>query len=112
MRKAILLFVLCNYVAWVSASNYSLFSPDKQVRADLCIKDDVTLSVNFHGECLLCPSPISVTLTDGTIWGQKMQIKSVQRKSVRDSIETHNYYRANLVDNYNEITEKNKPSQI
>lgn len=106
MKKVILPFVLCSCVAWISASNYFLLSPDKQVRAGICIKDGITLSVDFQGERILCPSPISVTLTDGTVWGQKMQIKSVLRKSIKDSIETHNYYRARIVDNYNEITFK------
>jgi alpha-glucosidase len=58
------------------AESYVLKSPDGKLQVNVEISDNIRFSVNHEQTEVIAPSPISMTLTDGSVWGQKPKLKS------------------------------------
>ena len=63
-----------------------------------------TVAVTADGVQMLAPSAISMTLTDGTVWGGKAQLVKAIRKSYDRTFDTPVYKKASVRDRYNELT--------
>lgn len=88
---------------FASAKNYTVFSPDGNTEISINIDQIITYSVLQDGEYILSPSPISMTITDGSIWGVEAKVLRVTRHSVDENISTHFYKQSQVKDNYNDI---------
>lgn len=51
------------------AKNYNLTSPDGKLKVDVSVGDNITWSLNHIEDALIVDSPISMTLSDGVVYG-------------------------------------------
>ena len=84
---------------------YTLESPDKNIRVEITAdKDVLKYSVTHNGTVVTNNSPITMTLDNGTILGEKPIVKSYKTTS-NDKLIKSNFYKKEFVeDYYNGIT--------
>lgn len=90
----------CNY----AQKRYSVTAPSGKLRIEVEIGKTITYSVRHDGDTVIAPSPISMTLTDGTVFGQSPRLKKKRTKSVEQTITPTFYKKSNIDDCYNELT--------
>ncbi len=98
--------VLMAFAAFSSAaSDGSLVvaSPDGHLRATVIVGSEITYMVSTDKENILSPSTISMTLSDGVVFGQGDKLRKVVRKSVDTAIPAIAYKKSEVRDNYNEM---------
>lgn len=109
--KRILLFVFISLSAMNIAAQkqFSLTSPDNKIRANIEISNvGITYSVSHNGDLMLDKSPISMKLSDGKSFGVKPFLLGSSTRSVNEIIKATIYKKAEIKDNYNELTLKFK----
>ena len=103
LTLTLLLAATCAFAA--KQKTYTVASPDKQVSATVTVGEDGILYTVQRGENqLLAPSKISMTLSDGIVYGlagdKVRKVRSQSGSAVKDAIL---YKKAQVVDNYNQI---------
>ncbi len=84
---------------------HEVSSPDGQNVIKIEIGETVTYSVSHHGQQILAPSPISMTLDGGLVLAQKPQVKDVRKAQINQTITpVVKHKRASILDNGNELT--------
>ncbi len=97
-----LLLCLCTISAFAAkAKPQTLKSPDGRIAVTI---DNFKYSVSADGVQMLAPSAISMTLTDGTVYGGNAQLVKAIRKSYDKTFDTPIYKKASVRDRYNELT--------
>ena len=92
------------YVIPISAQkNFSLTSPDGNLVANVDVDKQLSYNIQFQGKEVLSSSPLSITTTQGVIWGNNPQLLGTARKSVNQIIPSPFYRSAELNDNYNQL---------
>ena len=106
MKKLLLTLLLFSAGTGISAAKtYELKSPDGKiaVRVDAGTQA-VTYSISRDGKELIAPSPLSLTLADGRVLGQKAVVRKASTKSVDETIEAPFYKRSTVDNKYNSLT--------
>ena len=106
MKKLLLTLLLFSAGTGISAAKtYELKSPDGKiaVRVDAGTQA-VTYSISRDGKELIAPSPLSLTLADGRVLGQKAVVRKTSTKSVDETIEAPFYKRSTVDNKYNSLT--------
>ncbi len=80
-----------------------LSSPDKKTVATIYVGDKIRYSLSQDGVEVLSPSEISMTLSDGSVWGVGSQLLSIDESSEDKIIETPRYRSTHIVDKYNNL---------
>ena len=88
----------------ISAKEYRLQSPSGKIAANIDCGDNLSFSVCCNGKEVLAKSPVSMTLSDGTVWGEKAKTTKVVRKSNKSIIESPFSPSATMPDVYNSLT--------
>ena len=105
MKKHVLLSLLlclCAFSAFAAKPKpQTLKSPDGRIAVTI---DKFKYSVTADGVQMLAPSAISMTLTDGTVYGGNAQLVKAIRKSYDKTFDTPIYKKASVRDRYNELT--------
>lgn len=105
MKKLISILLLCASLALISCSGpseVSVFSPDKTLELRITQGSPLTVSVYKGGELLLAPSPIRMTLDDGTAYEGKGK---AGRVSLTDrTVDSPIYKKAQICDRFRERT--------
>ncbi len=83
---------------------YKVESPDGQLSASVVVGNVISYSVSRGGVNLINPSEISMTLSGGTVFGIDDKVRKFKKSSVDQTIPTVVYKKAEVRDNYNEIT--------
>lgn len=83
---------------------FDLTSPDASICASIKVEADVTLSVSIDGKSILSPSPISMTLDDGTVYGAADRVRKAVRRTVDETFPTPIYKRSEVRNHFNELT--------
>lgn len=84
---------------------YELKDASGKVQVNVTVSDkDVAYSVLHEGDVMVDQSPISMTLTDGTIFGKNPKVAKVIRKSVNETIYPPIYKKKSIKDEFNEMT--------
>lgn len=96
------LLLLC--VDSVSAKEYRLQSPSGKITANIDCGDEMKYSVSYDGKEVLSKSPISITLSDGTVWGEKAKVSKAVRKSNESIVESPFGQSSQIIDSYNGLT--------
>jgi alpha-glucosidase len=86
------------------AESYVLKSPDGKLQVNVEISDNIRFSVNHEQTEVLAPSPVSMTLADGRVWGEKPGLKSKKTQSVNQIVSSPLYKKKEIPDIYNELT--------
>ncbi len=109
MKRLTLLLMLCTALAvQAKPKTYTLSSPDGHLKATIESGKQLTYSLERDGILLLQPSEISLTLTDGTVWGPEMKVRKAVKRSIDSFMDTPLYKRSRVRDHYNELTLQTK----
>ncbi len=81
-----------------------LSSPDGKTEAIITIGQHIEYALSQDGVEVLAPSTISMTLSDGTIWGVSPKLKSVKHSSTNKTIKTPRHKATQIQDNNNSVT--------
>jgi alpha-glucosidase len=103
--KTLFLSILSFFlVASIAAESIVLKSPDGKISVNVKIEDKIRFSVNHEQTEVMAPSAISMTLANGTIWGQKAKLTGKKTKSINQTIHSSLYKKNAINDSYNELT--------
>lgn len=81
-----------------------LSSPDGKLKSTITVGDKLTYDISCNGQLVLAPSPISATLDNEKVWGDKARLAKVTEKKNDTQIDAP-FYRSSCVrDYYNELT--------
>ena len=110
MRKliAIMAVVLMSASAYAAPKNYSLKSPDGKLSVSVEAGEGISYTLVHEDDLLLDRTVISMATTDGVLFGGVQPVKKVTRRSVSQTIPTVLYKRAEVKDEFNEMTLKFK----
>ena len=78
-----LLFIIPNMFG---QKEYRLNSPDGKLEVTLYIGDRITYELTEEGHTLVAPSPLSVHLDNGTVWGNGSHLKRVSHRQANEVI--------------------------
>ncbi|MDR3794202.1 glycoside hydrolase family 97 protein [Phocaeicola sp.] len=102
--KKILLFVCILWALTVQAhKEFELFSPDGKLQTEIKVGEYVSYSISRAGYRILNDSPLSMTLTNGIVWGENPRLVSTKRNSVNAMVASPFYRRSEIRDNYNSL---------
>ena len=104
MKKTLLSALLLLCVSAFAQKQYTLQSPDGKITVTVEADEQLTYAVTHGKTCVLAPSAIGMTLTDGTQLGQKPVVRNAKTRSVNQSVKTQLYKRAEIPEIYNELT--------
>lgn len=107
MLKRIILiasaFLCCFGAGAASVKNYTLVSPDGKLEVRTQVGKTVSWSLVVDGKEIVSPSPLSITLSDGTVWGEGSRFLRRYTKTVDNTVKTVVYKKAEVRDHYNEL---------
>ena len=90
---------------WSNAQQViKLEDPSGKIRVDITLGNTITYSVLHEEDLMLAPSPVSMTLTDGTVFGKEPRLKKHATKQVNNTIYPPIYKKKSIKDNYNELS--------
>ena len=101
------LFLSCVY-SQAATKQHTLKSPNGKLSAVVESGENLQWSLTYDGLQLISPSPISMTLADGTMYGGSEKVIRETRRSVNRTIQAHVYKKSLVQDSYNELTLKFK----
>lgn len=81
-----------------------LSSPDGKLKSTITVGDKLTYDIFCNGQQVLAPSPISATLDNGKVWGDKARLSKVTEKKNDTQIDAPFYRSSSVRDYYNELT--------
>lgn len=110
VRKIFLGMVCCLLAGSLSAAQkqLSLTSPDGKLKATINVGEKLTYSVLYDGKEVLAPSAISMTLDNGTVWGDNAKLLKSAEKQIDVKIASPFYRADSMRDWCNELTMKFK----
>ena len=83
------------------AKHYQLTSPSGMISSTINCDKELTYSVKYDNEEVISESPISITLTDGSVWGPDARISKSSREKVDRTLSTPFTQSETMVDRYN-----------
>lgn len=98
-----LLFLYCAALAQ-SDKTYEVKSPDGKISIRISTGPAVAWSVNHEGSEVIMPSAISMTLATGEVFGKNTTVRKAVAVSNNTIINTPVYKKAQVQDNYNQLT--------
>ncbi len=103
MKRFITLVVAFISLVNLSAGNYEVTSPDGKLTAIVNTDKQLTLAIRFQGEMLMRPSPIGLTLADGTIVGRGSRMSATRPSRKTERISAPFYRQKNFNMEWNQI---------
>ena len=100
----ILAAVLMTVSAAAASKHYELKSPDGDLVVSIEAGEGISYSLTHGEDLLLDKTGISMTTVEGVLFGGIQPVKKVSRRSVSETIETVVYKKAEVKDEFNEIT--------
>lgn len=87
----------------IRAASYEVTSPDGRLTAVLKTDKHLTLSLRYNGEMIMRPSPIGMTLADGTKIGKGGRMSATRPRLVNEKIKAPFYRQESFNTEYNQI---------
>ncbi len=112
MKKLLTILTLVLAAATLQAKDYKVLSPSGELSITIQADDSLRWSIGMGEEILLEPSPLSLTLADGTVYGSRIKVRKAVKKSVSQTLEAQNFKRAQVEDRYNELTLQTKDFDV
>jgi alpha-glucosidase len=104
IRTSLLLFYLLISLSVSAQKSFTLKSPDSKVSLKVDLDSKTKISVSHEQDVVISPSSLSMKISTGEQLGVNPQLKKVTTKSVKQTIETKNYKRSSIAEQYNELT--------
>ena len=98
---SVLFALLCVPALAVREKSYTVLSPDETIGITLAVGERCTYEVRVDGRTVVAPTPVSMTLGDGTVWGGSAQPFRIRKGTVDTSFATPFYIKARVSDRYN-----------
>ena len=95
------LFVLLVSLPICAQKEFNLASPDGKLIANIDVDKQLSYNIQYKEKEVLSSSPLSITTTEGVIWGKNPHLLGTSRKSVNQMISSPFYRAAEFNDNYN-----------
>ena len=110
MKKIVCTFLLCLGLVCQAApaKDYSLTSPDGKMAVNVKVGEGISWTLSHGGDALIADSPVSMTLSDGVVYGDGDKVSKVSRRSVDQVVKPHVYKKSEVKDAFNEMTLKFK----
>ena len=114
MKKLITIcaMALFSVAAFAAPKTYELTSPNGKFKIAVENGEGLTYTVAYDGDLLIDRSEINMLLTDGTIYGGVQKAPKVTRRTVNQTLPAITYKKAQVVDNFNEMTLKYKAYSV
>ncbi|GHU99148.1 retaining alpha-galactosidase [Bacteroidia bacterium] len=104
MKKTTFILLFCLMVVAAFAQKpATLASPDGKNVVTISWADRLSYSIAREGVPVIVQTPISMTLGDGTVWGQRSHLQKQSTKSVRETFAAFAYIKQHLEDNHNRL---------
>lgn len=100
--------LLITAAAYAAPKNYELSSPDGRLKVTVQAGDGLSYSIVHGDDQIMKDSHIGMYMTDGTVFGGVQPVRKVSRRSVSQTIPAVMYKKAQVKDEFNEITLKFK----
>ena len=94
--------------AFAAVKNYELKSPDGRLQVKVEAGEGISYTLTHGEDLLLDKTVISMATTGGELFGGVQPVKKVTRRSVSQTIPTVLYKKAEVKDEFNEMTLKFK----
>ena len=95
--------LMCFPIAVNAQKSYQLDDPSGKVSVNVNVGEVITYSVSHENELTIAPSAISMTLTDGTIFGKRAKVRKTIRQSADEIIKPVIYKKSEIRDYYNQL---------
>lgn len=103
--KFLYIFLFSSFSQFVLGNeSLNISSPDGKINVHIDLAESVYYSVFFENQRLTLPSPLSVTLLNGEVLGEKPIVEKIDNKQVRATIYSVVGNASELSDDYNEVT--------
>ncbi len=90
---------------WVNAQKVmELKDPSGKIQVHVMIGTTITYSVSHEGDVMIETSPVSMTLTDGTVFGKEPRLRKKSYQTENQTIYPPIYKKKSIKDHYNELT--------
>ncbi len=104
MRTALLTAFVIFATTASADKKITLSSPDGTIDVEVNVGQELTYSVRIDNDVVLCPSPMAMTFTDGTVWGKDCRLKKSTVKDINADIKSPFTRQATMNDNCRELT--------
>ena len=81
--------------------SYTIHSPDRTIGITLTVGNRIAYEVRVDGRTVVAPTPVAMTLDDGTVWGGSAQPSRIRKGMVDTSFATPFYIKKRVADHYN-----------
>ena len=105
--KSFLIAVLALAIPVFASANdgaYQIQSPDGHLQATVVVGEKISYTVSRDELQLIAPSSISMTVSTGEVFGLNDKVRKVRRTSIDLIHQATAYKKAEVRDNYNEMT--------
>lgn len=90
---------------WANAQKeFELKDPSGKLQVNVTLGNTITYSVVHEGDVMIETSPISMTLTDGTVFGKEPRLRKKSYRTENQTIYPPVYKKKSIQDHYNELT--------
>ena len=90
---------------WVNAQKVmELKDPSGKIQVHVMIGTTITYSVSHEEDVMIETSPVSMTLTDGTVFGKEPRLRKKSYQTENQTIYPPIYKKKSIKDHYNELT--------
>lgn len=90
-------------ITMYAQKQFVISSPDGRINTTVSLYDKLTYTITHDGQLVLDASPISLTLSDGEVWGENPRLSGNKKKSVTETIPSPFYRKSEIKDEYNEL---------
>ena len=108
MKKLKIFLFFCvvasTFTTMRAQKQFTLNSPDGKLQTTVTIGEKLTYDITCNGRQILASSPISMTLDNGEVWGEKAKLSGTAKKSIDRMVPSPFYRASELRDCYNELT--------
>ncbi|WP_352421959.1 glycoside hydrolase family 97 protein [Proteiniphilum sp.] len=103
--KLIFVFVFLFSVNYSFAGKqYTLSSPNGKIQVDVSVGQSIEYTVKHISDVLIAPSPISMELDNGIVWGVDPKLQKASNRTVNEVIPAIIYKKKEVADHFNELT--------
>lgn len=99
------MLALCPLLA-AAQKTFRVNSPDSRLEATVTVGKQLSYNISLRGNIVLADSPLAMTLTDGTVWGENARLSSARTTSVNATVKSPFYRAEEMEDRYNALTLK------
>ncbi len=104
MKRLLITLAAVITVLSSQAKDYNVVSPDGHISLDVRTSPELSWSVSKDGMQLIAPSKIALTLSDGTVYGGKVNFRKSIKSSDAGDYVAQNFKRSTVHDEYNQLT--------